>query len=228
MRKDKEEAINLRKDGMSYKEIRDRLRIPNSTLSDWFTGEDWSGKIRETLTEAANEKSKVRLLELDRVRGEHLKKVYEEAREEAAKELETLKYNPLFIAGMMLYWGEGDRKSKGSVRLNNADPDLVRLFVLFLRNVCRIPDAKIRAYIHIYPDIDGPSNIRFWSFATGIPMSQFSKNILIQGRHKTNRLRYGVCTAVVSSTYFKVKMLEWLKLFPKQLMDKAYYENIGP
>lgn len=226
MRRDKEIAIDLRKSGKSYKEIRNRLKIPTSTLSDWFRELDWSGEIRARLSKSAQESSIVRIQNLNKVRGVHLKKIYEEAREEARKDLETLKYNPLFIAGLMLYWGEGDKTTKNKVRLANSDPNLIRLYVSFLEKACRIPRAKIRAQIITYPDIENASNTRFWAFASGIPINQFTKSTTIQGRNKTKRLRYGVCNVVVSSSYLKAKVLEWLKLLPIQLIEKRYYENM--
>lgn len=167
------------------------------------------------------------MVDLNSIRGEHLKRAYEEAREEARKELEDLKYNPLFIAGMMLYWGEGDKLTRGQVRLSNADPELVRLFAEFLRKACRVPETKIKASLLIYPDIEEQSTLRFWSFATGIASARFTKSVLIEGKHKTRRLRYGVCSVMVHSTYLKEKVLEWMKLLPKELMKREYYENIG-
>lgn len=226
MRRDKNDAFRLREAGNSYKQIRDKLRIPLGTLSEWFSGEKWSQDIRAKLTEAAGIESSIRIRELDRVRGEDLARVYVEAREEARYELETYKYNPLFIAGMMLYLGEGDKATKNIVRLTNSDPKLIRLFSMFLRQACRVPDAKIKAQLLLYPGLDSESNIRFWSFATDIPIGQFTKSVYIEGRHKSRRLPNGVCTILVSSSYFKVKMLEWLKLMPEELMNRAYYERI--
>jgi len=227
MRKDKDKAFELRKSGKSYRQIKEELKIPLATLSDWFRDVDWSGEMRNRLTEAANIKSGVRMKELDRVRGEHLAQAYEEAREEAREEFKVLKYNPLFIAGIMLYWGEGDKPTNGQTRLSNSDPALIGLYTEFLRKACRIPENKIKANVLIYPDIDEPSNRRFWSFASGIPLSRFTKSILIQGRHKTRRLSNGVCSVLVLSTYFKTKMLEWMRLLPKALLERGYYENIG-
>lgn len=227
MRKDKEEAMRLRKEGKSYRQIRAKLKIPLATLSDWFRDVDWSKEMRNRLSEAAVRESSVRMRELGKVRGEHLKKVYEEAKEEARAEFKYLRYNPLFIAGIMLYWGEGDRLTNGQTRLSNADPELIKLYIEFLRKACRVPEEKIKASLLIYPDIDEESNRRFWSFATGIPFSRFSKSVRIEGKHKTKRLSYGVCSVLVLSTYFKVKVLEWMKLLPKALLDRGYYENIS-
>ena len=218
----------MRRSGKSYREIRDALKIPLSTLSEWFTDVGWSKEMAKTLAARAQVQHTARLIELDRVRGLHLIHAYDGARKEAREDLEVLKYNPLFIAGLMLYWGEGDKATKSQVRLANTDPELIRLFVFFLRKVCNIPEKKIGISILTYPDIDDKANRQYWSEVSGIIPERFLKSVLIQGRHKTRRLGHGVCSVYVSSTYFKVKMLEWLRLLPAELMDLAYYENIRP
>lgn len=228
MRSDKDKATELRRSGKSYKQIREELKIPLSTLSEWFSGEEWSAAIRSKLTESAQEVSTARIKELDKVRGYYLEKAYREAREEAIVEFETLKYNPLFIAGMMLYWGEGTKSARSQIRLANSDPEMIKLFLAFLEKACRIPRGKLRLAILSYPDLDEASLRRFWSFATGIPLSQFHKTMVIKGRHTTRKLTTGVCTVVVSSTYFREKFFLWLNLLPKELMKREYYEIIPP
>ncbi|OHB18857.1 MAG: hypothetical protein A2854_03310 [Parcubacteria group bacterium RIFCSPHIGHO2_01_FULL_56_18] len=226
MRKDKDLAIGMRKTGSTYAEIRDALKIPKSTLSDWFSGENWSNDIKKKLTTAAYEVHAVRMRELGRVRGIHLVKIYEEARLEALQEFIALKYNPLFIAGMMLYWGEGDKVTKHQTRLTNVDPGLIRLFITFLDKACQIPLEKIRLNVLIYPDLDPDKCIQYWSTQSGLSKNHFTKCIVIQGRHKTKRLSYGICIANVSSAYFKAKIIKWLDVLPQELMGKTYYESI--
>lgn len=226
MRKDKENAFNLRKAGKSYTEIHSALKIPKATLSDWFKEVDWSKQLKKELSRKVREGHTTRLIGLNKIRGEHLKTAYEEARNEARSEFEKLKYNPLFIAGIMLYWGEGDKLTKYSTKIANTDPDLIRLYVFFLRNACRIPEDKIKAHLLIYPDLDADTCKDYWARKSGVSTEHFFNTTTIQGKHKVRRLRYGVCMIGVSSTYFKVKMLEWIKLLPEELMNRAYYENI--
>lgn len=216
----------MRKQGSSYNEIYERLKIPKATLSDWFSAEDWSIRVKKKLIEASKISSAVRIVKLDTIRGNHLKNVYEEAKREASLELASLKYNPLFIAGIMLYWGEGDKRTRGQVRLVNTEPEIIRLFVLFLTEVCRIPHEKIRASVTIYPDLNELECRKYWSDASGIPIESFTKCVTIQGRHKTRKLSYGMCNVLVLSTYFKIKLLEWLRLLPQELMGRAYYESM--
>lgn len=226
MRKDKDTAIAMRSHGKSYNEIRDALKIPKSTLSDWFSEEGWSDKIKKKLTDAAYIRHSIRMKELDRIRGIHLERVYEEARQEAVEEFVQLKYNPLFIAGIMLYWGEGDKLTGHSTRLSNTDSRLIGLYVTFLQKACQIRQEKIKANVLIYPDLEPQNCINYWSAESGLPVCNFTKCITIQGRHKTRRLSYGVCMVNVSSTYFKTKFAKWLEMLPQELMGKEYYASI--
>lgn len=226
MRKDKENAVALRRSGKSYNTILKELKIPKSTLSGWFRDVDWSKELRTRLSKANQTESTKRIRELDKVRGVHLKRAYEEAREEAMHELDSLKYNPLFIAGLMLYWGEGDKLTKSLVSLTNADPKMVKLFIFFLTKICKLPESKIRLHLLLYPDLDDWLSKAYWMRETGMPKENFTKSTVIAGKHKTRRLSFGICIVNVSSTYFKVKMLEWLKSLPDELMKESYYVSM--
>lgn len=226
MRKDKENAVQMRKQGKSYKEIHAALRIPVSTLSDWFSKKEWSAAIRKRLATSAHTASTIRIEELNKIRGQHLAKAYETARAEARQEFELLKYDPLFISGIMLYWGEGAKDPKQGVKFTNSDSKMIEFYVQFLLKSCRIPIEKIKAYVLIYPELEEKTTRAYWSKASGLPWEQFTKSVVIAGRHATRRLGWGVCTITVSSNYFKQKVLEWIKLLPEELLRKGYYENI--
>jgi transposase-like protein len=221
MRKDKQKAIKMRAAGDSYAAIARKLDISKGTLAAWFAREEWSRKIGARNAAIATDASRVRMLGLNRVRGVNLKRAYAAAREAARGEFGALKHHPMFIAGVMLYWGEGDKVSKHQVRLINADPRMVRLYTAFLRKICRIPENKIRAAVTIYPDLDRGICERYWSGRTGIPRGNFTKTMVILGRHKNRRLAFGTCTVIVSSAYFKVKIIEWIRLFSEELMNTA-------
>jgi hypothetical protein len=226
MRKDKDQAIILRKAGHSYNEISSVLKVPKSTLSEWFQGQDWSKKIKDKLKERNLEESRTRMVALDKVRGEQLKAAYEQARTEARNELEFLKYHPLFLSGLMIFWGEGSKTIRSQVRVTNVDPEMLKIFLKFLTDICKIPLSNVHASLLLYPELSALISKDYWAGAVGLPLANFRSTTVIQGRHKTNRLRYGVCTIYVSSTYFRVKMLEWLTYLPKELLSNEYYANI--
>lgn len=226
MRKDKQRAIKLRKDGKSYNQIRKLLNIPRSTLSGWLSKEGWSEEIREKLTRAANKRSARKIHSLNKTRGRRLSEEYERARREACEELEDLKYDPLFIAGVMLYWGEGAKDPKQGVKFTNSDPKMIAFYLQFLTRSCGIPIEKIKAYLLLYPQINEKTARAYWSKVGGIPWNNFTRSIVIRGRHATRRLGWGVCTLTVSSNYFKRQMLEWMRLLPTELLGRNYYEKM--
>lgn len=225
MRSDKPIALELRKTGKSYNEISRQLRVSKSTLSEWLKGHRWSQDITANLNKQLKQSAIIRIRYLNKIRGEHLRRVYEAGKKEAVVEFERLKYHPLFIAGVMAYWGEGDKVSRFGVRIANTDPAMIRLFVTFLRDVCQIKADKIYAGILVYPDLDEKLCRKFWIEKTGLRESNFIKSTVIQGRHKTRRVRYGICNAGLSSAYFKQKMLIWIDLLSKQLISKGYYSR---
>ncbi|HYD93082.1 MAG TPA: hypothetical protein VEB18_01335 [Candidatus Paceibacterota bacterium] len=227
MRTDRNKAEELRKSGKSYKEIEKELGIPRATLSAWFSGEAWSADLREKLQAAAREKSRVRVAGLAKVRGRRLREAYEQARVEARTEFETLKYHPLFIAGMTLYWSAGTKAARNQVRFSGANPETIKIFITFLTRVCNVPQNQVKVALLSYPDADDPSIRRFWSFASGIPLSQFQTTVIVQKVPKVKRFAGGVCTVIVSSGYLRQKLGEWLNLLPKELMNGQYYENIS-
>jgi len=90
----------------------------------------------------------------------------------------------LRIAGTMLYWGEGT-KSGSSVMFSNSDPQMVKLFLKFLREICGVEESRLRILLHIYDDQDENSLKTFWSKVTKIPLCQFSKTYYHSGKKGT-------------------------------------------
>jgi hypothetical protein len=215
MRKDKEYVLELRKSGKSYRQIQKETGVSLSTLSEWLKNEPWSTEIGKKLTFHHIEKSKTRILTLNAVRDATLGKIYDEGRHIAKKEYETLKQRRLFTAALVAYWGEGDRTSKHLTRLANSDPAMIVLFWRFLREICLIPQAKISCWLILYPDQDEVFLKNSWVAKTNIPLENFRKATYIQGRSPTKKNRYGVCSIVVPSRFFKEKMLVWLSLISK-------------
>ena len=220
MRNDKNKATVLRKEGWSYRRLIKELGIPRATLSDWFGNKEWSKEIKSTLNKKNLEASSTRMIRLDKIRGDNLERIYEQAREDAKKDFAKLKYDPLFVAGVITYWGEGDKASSNGFRMTNSDPLLVKLFLVFLRKICGNDEERIRAWILIYPDLDKDKCEKYWSKMLGLSQKNFTKTITIQGRHKTKRVTYGICTISYSSRFLKQKMLIWMSLLAEELIKR--------
>lgn len=223
MRKDKEQAIVLRKSGMSYSEIIARMKVPRSTLSDWFRDQKWSNDIAIECARKARNSSAIRLMVLNTVRGSRLKKLYEEARQEAILEFEELKYHPLFMAGLMIYWGEGNKISKYRISIANSEANMIKVFKLFLENVCRV--NTYRVWLLLYPDLNEMQCKDFWISKCGLKQEQFTKTITIKGKSQVKRLNNGVCNIGLSSAYLKSKILKWIELTTSELTEEKYLQH---
>lgn len=186
-------------------------------------GHNWSKKIRKELEKVARIGHKIRIEKLNKIRGKNLDKLYTQAKQEAVLDFEKLKYHPLFIAGVMLYWGEGDKASRNRVALTNTDPKMIKIFTFFLQDICKIDRKRLKIWLLLYPDLKEVECKKFWKKYAGLGSFFFNKSIVINGRHKTKRLHHGVCTVVVSSRYLKEKMIIWLALFSDVILEKEYY-----
>ena len=218
MRKDKEIAFEMRRSAKSYNDISKYLNVPKSTLSGWFSSIDWSNDIKNTLNEYALEHHVYHLKNLSKDRGDKLRDIYEEAQKEAEEEFMFLKHNPLFVSMIMYYWGTGDKSHKNRCSLSNSDPNMLRLFTLFLEKVCGVEKAKIKAWILAYPDTDHIKAFEFWSKSVGVWPTNFTKTITVKGKNQKLKLPFGVCYIVVSSSYLKRKMVKWMDLLNKELI----------
>lgn len=213
MRNDQHLAFKMRRKGMSYKQITKELGIPKSTMHYWFKNLAWSDDIKRKLTEKNIRTSRKRIKKVIRANKERWFKWREGFRKEALKEFSKLKKNPLFIAGIMLYWGEGDGNLKNEVRLTNIDYRMIVLFNRFLLNVCNISMDNIILSLFIYPDLSEEKCKEFWSKKIKMPLTKFDKTQVIYGKHPTKRLENGICTIRVKrSRGFKEKIVVWTEL----------------
>lgn len=217
MRKDKNKAISLRKNGKSYTEIRAELGVSVATLSDWFHGQDWSHTLSKRLNDKYLASNKARIVRLDKIRGENLSRLYQEARDEARQEFQLLKNHPLFVVGVAIYWGEGDKVSTSGFRISNSDPSMIRVFRKFLVDVCNVDQKRIRASLLIYPDLIEEECKEFWIQNGGLQANNFTKSTTIIGKHKKRKVQHGVCSLVFSSRFLKEKMLVWIRLMAEEL-----------
>lgn len=221
MRKDRAKAEQLRRSGRSYKKIGGKLGIPLATLSDWFRDAPWSIEIKNKLAGEESLANPNKLQLMIAATKKKFARLHEEYRQEAIYEFPNLKSNPLFIAGLMLYWGEGDKNVNNStIRLSNSEPGMIRTFYIFLVNALGIPREKISFSLLLYPDLIDSVQRNFWSTATSIPLTQFRKSTFIKGRHPTRRLSYGVGMIRVGSRRHKEKILKWIELYKNEFCNQ--------
>ncbi len=217
MRDDRYLAIKLRKQKKSYNEISRILGIPKSTLHYWFKGNSWSEEIKKELMEKAWKLGRKQLKLMVEANKKKWEEWHRQCQQEAVKEFPSLKNNRLFVTGIMLYWSEGDSKMKNcQVRLSNTDPEMIRIYSLFLQKICKIPKDKIKIQLILYPDLNEQECKKLWQKAIGIPITQFTKAQFIKGKHPTTRLSYGICNIHLTDRRLKEKIFTWIKLYQQE------------
>ena len=199
-------AIYLRRKGKSYDEISQELGVPKSTLSNWLKNIKLTSRQKKDLMDkkllAAYKGAKANQEYAKRRR----KVVIKRAREDAS-ELIT---NPLFLAGLMLYWAEGNKTTE-KVVISNSDPEIIRLMMRWFREICHVSDDKFRISLYLHKFHVREDARDFWSKITTIPLSQFNKDIIKPTIHsqRTNKLYEGVCRVTIHSVDLFRRILGW-------------------
>lgn len=109
----------------------------------------------------------------------------------------TVKDGILYGLGIGLYWGEGTKSNKYSIRLGNTDPYLIKTFINFLEKCFRIKKSTLKFGLQIFTDCDIEKAQLFWKKKLAIKSSQFMKpTITISGKIGTYSKKnpYGVLT----------------------------------
>ncbi len=229
MRTDRNLAITLRRQNLSYDQISKQLNIPKSTLSVWFKNNPWSSAIRNNLSKNSRTRQEHKLKLMLSANKSKWDKWHAECQNEAIHEFPTLKKDPLFVTGIMLYWGEGDKALKNNiVRMCNSDPQMIKVYYKFLKNVLKIPTEKIIIRLTLYPDLEEKEYQNLWSKMLGIDLIQFRNSAIIQGRHPTKLLSYGVCSIEVYSRKLKEKIFTWIRLYQQDINNEANHDIIIP
>lgn len=212
-------AVKLRKQQLSYRQISEKLGIPKSTVSTWFANKSWSQKITQQLLKRLKGINAERLILMNKARRVETINRHNSYRKEAQEEFRKLWRSQLFIAGLSIYWGEGEKANSGRVAVINSDPHLLKVVINFYRHSLDIPEDKIRIGLFIYRDHDVQKMVEFWSKELKVSRWQFIKTqVLPSGKSLTRKsVKYGVCSVYFSSTKMNVKIQEWIRLLGDEL-----------
>ncbi|MBI3322377.1 MAG: hypothetical protein HYZ94_01695 [Candidatus Omnitrophica bacterium] len=123
----------------------------------------------------------------------------------------------LKTAGLMLYWAEGAKQGH-TVDLSNTDPDLILVFLRFLREICGVAESRLRVFFYVYEKQDIAEIRRYWSSLTQIPESQFQKPYV--SRYRTDRAHQNVLPyGVIHIRYSDTRLLQRLLALVQQEAD---------
>jgi hypothetical protein len=202
--REREEARRLRREeGLSVRDIERRLNVSKSSVSLWVRDVPLSDEQRERLRlmngRHPNQlKGARRNAELGRAR---------RLAHQAQGRVLARRGDPLHAAGAMLYWAEGDKGTRHSARIANADPEVLRFFVRFLRTYFDVADRQMRISCNLFADhLERQREIeQFWLETLELPPDSLCRSIVnvyskYSQKKRKNRLPYGTCKLCVNST----------------------------
>ncbi|NQT46300.1 MAG: hypothetical protein HQ593_02315, partial [Candidatus Omnitrophica bacterium] len=98
-----------------------------------------------------------------------------------------------------LYWADACKSNPLSVRISHTDPQVLRTFVVFLRDICGVSQNKIRVTLIVNHKMLVKEAESFWSEQLGLPVAQFSKTTVLKGKKGIHRRiqHYGTATVQV-------------------------------
>lgn len=216
---EKKIALEYRKQGMSIGDIATRLTVSKSTVSLWVrdTVLDNKARIKLSLKNSSNEVTEKR--RSSRLRTENDKK--ENAYKLAGRHINSISKQELRFLALGIYWGEGGKVQKGSVRISNSDPEIILIIMKFFREHCLVEDGKFRALIHTHSKTQVESAEVYWSNLIKIPRKQFyktyiQKNKVGVGKRKT--LPYGTLDVYIPDVKLFYEIIGQIKKIAQILL----------
>ncbi|MDP3985134.1 MAG: hypothetical protein Q8P82_00045 [bacterium] len=105
------------------------------------------------------------------------------------------------IIGTILWWAEGTRARRDKrwengwmyhVDFTNTDPEMIKVFLDFLRNDIGIQENRLKLQLQIHEGDDQELFESFWSDVTNIPRERFTKTIIRPIGNKIGKTK-GTC-----------------------------------
>lgn len=217
---DRKKALELRGEGMTYGQISSVLGVPKSTISVWLREFEINKSILHKLYE---NRAKVRITAAVKANLSKSKIRYDKFVQSKITEKFTLL--PLtrkesYIAGLMLYAGEGTKGDNSTVSLCNTNPEIVRFFVNWLVEYCGVSKQDLRVLVHIYRDMNVQDTLSYWSQTIDIPLSQFIRPYMKTSKRSdlTHKgFDKGTCSVYIYNVELKRKIRAGMDILMEQI-----------
>ncbi|MFA5095416.1 MAG: helix-turn-helix domain-containing protein [Candidatus Paceibacterota bacterium] len=218
-KKDKQRAIVMRQKGMSYSQIKEKLKISKSTLSGWLHDMPLSEKrIRELRADSPIRIERYR--NTMRAKREVKNRI---AYQKIAQKIGTISGREFLIAGLFLYWAEGSKTKTFSIGLTNTNPAMLVLFIRWLK-FFNVPKSKLKVHLHLYSDMNIKKQINFWSKTLNIPTIQFRKPYIKKTKLSsityTNGFGQGTCSVILDNGPISAEVMMGIQYIQDALLNK--------
>ncbi len=204
---ERQRAIELRKQGISYFHILKEISVSKSTLSLWLRDIELTPEQKEKLLRGRQIAGYAGAKARQRERIENTKNILAKSR----KEFLPLAKDPLFLIGLSLYWAEGAKNREESIKFANSDESMIKLMMIWFRKICKVDEKKFRLGLHIHSLLSNTEAREYWSRVTKIPLTQIHKTYIKPTSlgHRKNALYNGTCTICISDKNLFRRIAGW-------------------
>ncbi len=222
--KDRSHVLTLRKQGMSYSQIKTITGICKGTLSAWLHDLPLSKeRISELRDRSAQRIEKFRATMQAKQKAQ-LAIIYQKEKERIL----PLSKKELFLAGLLLYWAEGTKNPKRGLNFSNSNPAMIKFFLRWVQEILRIPISSYKILLHLYNDMNMNDEIQYWSNILQIPRENFSKPyIKPTTRDKITykgTFTHGTCNVRIGSVVLAKKTLMGIQVIADS-MGRGQWRN---
>lgn len=187
----REEARQLRQQGLSIKEIAVRIGVSRDSISQWvrdieLTEEQQSELHKHNAHWAAQNAG----AQANREKSRQKRFAAQEMGRSKAKE-----GRPMHLIGCMLYWAEGAKRANG-IYFVNSDQNMLLLFMRFLREEMGVDSSVVSLIVHCHTyDADEKNRIKlYWLNLLNLPSTCHVTVLTKKGSDsRRNRLENGLC-----------------------------------
>jgi hypothetical protein len=211
---ERERAVGLRKEGLTYGEIGKLLDVSKGALSLWLRD------ISYLPNEASQQRRRLASIKAGQVLHRRKMERVLKIKEAAKQEIQKIDTGMFKLLGVIAYWAEGSKTKDGLIKFTNTDPRFIQFAIKWLREICKVPEEKLRLHIRIHSDINRKKSENYWSSITGIPRNRCYKTTLKNSDSNGKRFRKlsnGVASIIVCDSNLFHKIMGWIEA----LIDKT-------
>jgi transcriptional regulator with XRE-family HTH domain len=210
-------ARELRLQGWTYDQIEAELGCSRSSVSLWVR--DLPKPEPQYTPEEQRELMQAGLARLRSTQDEERKRI----KHEAEQEIGPLTDGELFMAGVALYWAEG-QKSKSYQRREavifvNSDPGVIKVYLAWL-DLLGVARERLRFRVMIHETADVAAAERHWANLVGIDASDLQSTTLKKHNPKTVRKNTG-------DTYFGCLVIRVLQAAELYCRIEGWWNGIA-
>lgn len=209
---DRTKAEKLRREGLSYSEIRKYIPVAKSSLSLWLRNLDLTAEqkkrleLRNTIGQKAGAKARHKQ-KVDKLRI---------LKAEIKREIPRLINDPFFVMGLSLYWAEGSKQKAShpaqQVSIANTDPRMLLIMREWFKKYFKSTNQDFGYRLHIHESANVGSALQEWADILNIKKEQFSislKRHKVTTRHVSKKYIGLVHIKIYKSTWHNRRIELW-------------------